>query len=234
MITTLQQLMALHLWQAGSRHSILCTSVTWICALTALLLFNSISTAGELKELSVTESDGEYRIQIVSILDAPVDYVHYVITDYLHGYRINPTITEVEILPSGHNAVVRIRNLSEQCVGPICFNIDWVGDIVEPSYGNINVETISELSNFKSGSAVWEIRSHGERTWVLHKSSLKPDFFMPSVIGNKLMNYKMRKDTLATFNRIECHAQIAYEIEMENEPELIEALIDEGRNCIKL
>jgi len=199
-----------------------------------LLLFNSISTAGELKELSVTESDGEYNLQIVSILDAPVDYVHYVITDYLHGYRINPTITEVEILPSGHHAVVRVRNLSEHCVGSICFNIDWVGDIVEPSYGNINVQTIPELSNFESGSAVWEIRSQGERTWVPHKSSLKPDFFMPPVIGNKLMKHKMRKDTLATFNRIECHAKIAHEMEMENEPELIKALINEGRNCIKL
>ena len=206
----------------------------WICVLTALLLFNSISTADELKELSVTESDGEYRLQIISILDALLYYVRHVITDYLHRYRINPTITEVEIITSGLNEVVRVRNLSEQCIGTICLNIEWVGDIVEPIYGNINVETIPELSNFESGSAVWEIRSQGERTWVLHKSSLKADFFMPPVIGNKLMKHKMRKDTLATFNRIEFHAKIAHEIERENEPELIEALIDEGRNCIKL
>ena len=105
---------------------------------------------------------------------------------------------------------------------------------MEPSYGNINVETIPELSSFESGSAVWEIRPLGEHTRVFHESSLKPDFFMPPVIGNKLMKKRMRKDTLATFNRIECYAKIVLEMEMENEPELIEALIDEGRNCIKL
>ncbi|MGB5717483.1 MAG: SRPBCC family protein [Gammaproteobacteria bacterium] len=232
MITTLQQLMTLLLRQAESRHSVLCTSVTWICALTALLLFNSISTAGELEELSVTESDGEYRLQIVSIFDAPADYVYYVITDYLHAYRINPTITEVEILPSDRDDVVRVRNLSEQCVGPICFNIDWVGDIVEPSYGNINVETIPEFSSFESGSAVWEIRPRGERTWVLHESNMKPNFFIPPVIGDNIMKTQMEDETLDTFKRIECHAMIMLERDMEHDAELLKKLLKEGKDCI--
>jgi hypothetical protein len=203
-------------------------------ALFALVLVSRFSMAGELEALSVTESEGEYRLQIVSVLYAPADYVYRVITDYLHAYRLNPTITEVEILPSGRDQVVRVRNLSEQCVGPFCFSIDWVGDIEEPGDGNIKVETIPELSSFESGSAVWQIRPVGEHTRVYHESSLKPDFFIPPVIGNKLMKNKMQKDTLATFNRIECYAKIALEMEMENEPELIADILNEGKNCIKL
>ena len=87
---------------------------------------------------------------------------------------------------------------------------------------------------FESGSAVWQIRPVGEHTRVYHESSLKPDFFIPPVIGNKLMKNKMQKDTLATFNRIECYAKIALEMEMENEPELIADILNEGKNCIKL
>ena len=57
-------------------------------------------------------------------------YEYKVITDYRHDYRINPTITSVQVPPSGRDDVVRVRNLSEQCVGPFCFDIAWTGDIV--------------------------------------------------------------------------------------------------------
>ena len=207
-------------------------SVIRICTLVASLLFSYLSVAGELKELSVTEADGEYRLRIVSVLDAPADYVYDVITDYSHGYRINPFITEVEVLPSEHDEVVRVRNLSEHWVGPFCFKIDWVGDIVETKHGDIKIKTIPELSSFESGSAVWMIRPRGERTWLLHESSLKPKFFIPPVIGDYIMKRKMEDDTLATLKRIECHSKILLEIDMEHDPEFLKTLLREGQDCV--
>ena len=205
-----------------------------ICALVSLFLFNPFCSAGELEELSISKVDGEYRIRIVSVLDAPADYVYYVITDYRHAYRINPSITEIEILPSEVDGVIRVRNLSEHCAGPFCFRIDWAGDIVEPRHGHLEVKTIPELSSFESGSAVWEVQPVGNRTRVLHESSLKPDFFIPPVIGDVIMKNNMKDDTLDTFNKIECYAQIVLEMEMESEPELLEALVSEGRDCVNL
>ena len=207
------------------------TSVS-ACALFALPLFTSVSSADELVELSVKKTDGAYSLRVVSVLDAPVDYVYDVITDYKHAYRINPTITEVEILPSDRDEVVRVRNLSEHWVGPFCFKIDWVGDIVETRDGYLKVNTIPELSSFKSGSAIWELRSQGERTWVLHESRLKPDFFMPPVIGDRIMRKQMKKDTLDTFTRIECYAKVMFDLDMENEPERMNNVLKEGKDCI--
>ena len=202
------------------------------CALFALPLCTSISSADELVELSVRKTDGAYSLRIVSVLDAPVDYVYDIITDYKHAYRINPTITEVEILPSERDGVVRVRNLSEHWVGPFCLKIDWVGDIVEPRDGYLKVSTIPELSSFESGSATWELRSQGERTWVLHESSLKPDFFMPPLIGDRIMKKQMKEDTLDTFNRIECYAKVMFDLDMENEPDLMNNVLKEGKDCI--
>ena len=207
-------------------------AVITVCALFTLSLVTSMTPADEIEELSVTEADGAYSLRVVSVLDAPADYVYNVITDYKHAYRINPTITEVEILPSDRDQVVRVRNLSEHWVGPFCFKIDWVGDIEEPRDGYLKVKTIPELSSFKSGSAVWELRSQGERTWVLHESILKPDFFMPPVIGNHIMRKQMKEDTLDTFNRIECYAKVMFDMDMENEPELMNNLLREGKDCI--
>ena len=216
---------------AGELLQRLHTKMIIACALLTLLLCSSISTASELEELSVTEADGEFNLRVVSVLDAPADYVYNVITDYKHANWINPTITEVEIL-SSDDEVVRVRNLSEHWVGPFCFKIDWVGDIEETQHGHINVKTIPEFSSFESGSATWEIRPQGERTWVLHESRLKPSFYLPPLIGSIIMTKRMERDTLITFNRIECLAMIMTDAGMGHEPDFSQTLSKEGSDCI--
>lgn len=200
-------------------------------ALLALYLYIPITSAGDLEKLYITEMGGEYHLRIISVINAPADYVHEVITDYEHGYRINPSIIEAEILPNQRDGVVRVRNLSEHWVGPFCFKIDWVGDITEPRHGYLKVTTIPELSNFESGSATWVIRPRGEHTWLLHESRLKPDFFVPPLIGDNIMKNQMEKDTLATFKRIECHAMIMLERDLEHDTGQLRALLKEGKEC---
>jgi hypothetical protein len=201
-------------------------------ALFTLPLFCPVTTANEFEELSVHETGGVYSIRGISLIDTPVDYVFNVITDYDHAYRINPAITEVEILPSGCDDVARARNLSEHWIGPSRIKIDRVGDIMEPRDGYLKVDTVSELGSFESGSAIWELRSQGEQTRVLHESSMKPDFFIPPLIGNQIMKMRMERDTLDTFNRIECFAKVTFEVDMENEPELVANALDKGRDCV--
>jgi hypothetical protein len=190
-----------------------------------------LSAASDTEEFSVTEEDGEYRLRITEVLDAPADYVHRVITDYRRAYRINPAITEVEILPSDDADVTRVRNHSEHWVGPFCFKIDWVGDINEVQPGHLRVVTVPELSSFESGSAYWRIVSVGERTRVIHESSLKPKFFIPPVIGDLLMKKYLQKDTLATFKRIECNAMIMLERDMDNEIGHLKSRLTAGEDC---
>jgi hypothetical protein len=191
-----------------------------------------MSSAGEIEELSVTKAEGVYTLSIVSVVDAPAEYVYNVITDYKHVYRINPAVTEVDILPSDRDNAVRVKNLSEHWIGPFCFKVDWAGDIVEPKYGRIHISTIPELSNFESGFAVWELRPQGERTRLSHKSSLKPDFFIPPVIGDRIMKKQMKEGTLDTFKRIECYAKVMYDLDMENEPDQINNVLQDGKGCI--
>ena len=67
---------------------------------------------------------------------------------------------------------------------------------------------------------------------MFHESSLKPDFFIPPVIGEFIMKNRMEEDTLDTFNRIECYAKVMYELDMENEPNLIKKVFQEGKDCL--
>jgi hypothetical protein len=192
------------------------------------------SIAGELERLSVTVENGEFGIHIVMVMDAPADYVYRVITDYKHAYRINTCLTASEILPSPDEGTVRVYNHSIHCVWLFCFDIDWIGDIVELQEGHLKVDTLPQYSDFDSGSAVWRIRAQGERTRVLHHSHFKPDFFIPPFIGEHIIKRHMRNETLETFRRIECHAKIMLERDMENETDHLETLIRDGRDCINV
>jgi hypothetical protein len=207
---------------------------TWLmrlCILALLSLLNFTATAMEVEELFVTEREGEYQLRIISVLDAPADYVYDVVVDYKHAYRINPTITEVEILNSSRREAIRVRNHSEHWIGPFCLDINWIGDIEENEHGYIKVDTIPGEGSFESGSAIWVIHPQGERTWVLHDSALKPNFFIPPVIGGHIMKNRMQDNTLDTFRRIECYAKIKFELDMENEPELSKDLLKSGADC---
>jgi hypothetical protein len=192
--------------QARQWFAARCLSLIRLCCLVTLILCIPTSTAAELEELSVTDADGEYSLRIVEVLNVPADYVRKVITDYKHAYRIDPTITKVEVLPTDRDKVVRVRNISEQCVGPFCFEIAWAGDIVETKDGDIQVKTIPELSNFASGSAIWRIRPQGEHAWVFYESRLKPAFFIPPVIGDVIIEKHIKEGALDIFKNIEHQA----------------------------
>jgi hypothetical protein len=217
----------------GEWFLIIWRSVINTCVLVAWSLCSTASLSDEILELSVTERDGESNLRMISVLDAPADYVYQVITDYKHAYRINPTITEVEVLPSGHDGGLRVKNRSEHQVGLFSFELEWVGDIVETEYGRIKITTIPEMGSFQSGAALWEIRPLGERTWVLHESSLKPKFFVIPVIGDYIMKKQMKDEALATFDRIECNAKIMSEMDMEGDPEHLKVVLKEKENCIQ-
>lgn len=204
------------------------------CILVALIMFGPASQSGEILELLATEADGAYQLRMVAVLDAPEEYVYQVISDYKYAYRISPAITSVELLSSDLDGTVRVHNYSQHQIGLFSFEVEWVGDIVQTEHRRIDITTISETGSFESGTAQWQLRPQGDRTWVLHESSLTPNFYIFPVIGNYLLKKHMETETLATLNRIECHAQILLEADLEQDPVLLNAVLNEKQECIHL
>jgi len=132
-------------------------SVVQIGVVFAVYLFSTVSVAGELTELSVKEADGAFTLRIVSVLDAPMDYVYKLITDYQHAYRIDPEITAIEILPSGRPGVVRVRNLSTHWIGPFPFKLEWVGEIAETGPGRLDISKRSVNDALAPSRLPWHV-----------------------------------------------------------------------------
>jgi len=222
-----------------SDYQILVSHNDWIlcCHLLIFIFSSNTSFAGQLESFTITEIGGEYEARIVTLFDAPAEYVYSVITDYKHIYRINPSIVETEVLPSLNDGVTRVRNRIEHCIAIFCIEVDMVEDVVEFGDGQIVAITIPELSSFKYGSSMWHVRPFGNgQTRVQYRSSMKPNFFIPPFIGSMIVKSKLHEEITTSFSRIECHAKVMFEMDMENEPDLMDDVLDdilnEGKDCI--
>jgi hypothetical protein len=178
------------------------------CTCLLLCLLTPLSYAAGLAGLHVSETQGMYSINLVMQMQVPARYVHRVLTDYAHIYRLDPAIIDSEILPSPDDGVVRVRTRIADCIAFFCMEIDRVEDMRELEHGGLQVTTIPTLSSFKSGYGEWKILGMEERTQVTYQAQMEPDFFIPPLIGSYLVTQKLRKSILASLAKIECVARI--------------------------
>jgi hypothetical protein len=145
---------------------------------------------------------------MVMQMQVPARYVHRVLTDYVHIYRLDPAITDSEILPSPGAGVVRVRTRIADCIALFCIEIDRVEDVRELGHDTLQVSTIPTPGSFTSGHAEWKILGIEGRTRVIYQAQMEPDFYIPPLIGRYLVKQKLRKSILASLAKIECIARI--------------------------
>jgi len=59
---------------------------------------------------------------------------------------------------------------------------------------------------------------------VLYKSSLKPAFFVPPVIGGIIIKNRIKEETLDTFRRIERQAMIMFNLDRKRHADHLKKL----------
>jgi hypothetical protein len=159
-------------------------------------------------ELQVSVAKGVYSINLAVQMHVPARYVYRVLTDYVHIYRLDPAITESEILPSPEAGVVRVRTRLADCIAVFCIKIDRVEEVRELGHDILQVTTIPTLNSFKSGHAVWKILGKEENTQVIYQAQIEPDFYIPPLIGSYFVTEKLRQSISASLAKIECIARI--------------------------
>ena len=169
-----------------------------------LVFINSAQLlANDIAEFEVTEEDGVFYINASVVLYAPAEYVQAVLTDYMHIYRLNPSIVESEVLTSADDNVARVRTKVIGCVVFYCEEIERVEDVQILDSGDIQAEIVPHLSQFKSGITLWQVRSMGENSMLGYHAEMEPDFFIPPFIGNAIVKAKLREEVTTSFTRLE-------------------------------
>ena len=163
--------------------------------------------AAELIGLEVSNTGNTYRVRLEMELDVATDRVHAVLTDYQQIHRLNPAIVESRLLPSPDGTTARVYTRMESCVLFYCTRFSRVEDVRQPGPGEITAVIVPELSDFKSGTAVWHIRAYGDRSRLVYEASMQPGLFIPPLLGSYLLKRKLRDELLVSFKRIECCAK---------------------------
>ena len=167
--------------------------------------------ASDVTEFEVTEEDGVYYINAGVDIHAPAEYVHNVLTDYVHIYRLNPSIVESEVLVSPDSGVARIRTKVIGCVISYCQEIERVEDVRILASGDIQAEIVPESSQFKSGITLWQVESKGEGSRLTYYAEMEPDFFIPPIFGSSIVKAKLEEEIIISFTRLEKVASIQAE-----------------------
>ena len=159
-------------------------------------------------EVQVTNDGDVYHIKIVAEVDASAEYVYRLLTDYKHIYRLNPSITESEILPSPGRGVVRVRTRVDDCTSFFCVELNRVEDVYELPPDVLHTVIVPSLSNIRSGDARWIIEDMEEYTEIVYQAQFEPDFNIFPIIGSAFLKRKLRQEMMASIAKIECIAKI--------------------------
>ena len=163
---------------------------------------SSALQSGLRPEIEILENSGVYKIKIVAIVAAPASYVSYVLTDYKHIYRLNPSIIESEVLEqTDDTATVRTKVVG--CAAYFCEELDRVEKVTVLQSGDIYAEVVPELSQFVSGKTHWRIKQKGEYCEVVYTSEMEPGIFIPPVVGKFLIKKSIREGMLTSFKNLE-------------------------------
>jgi hypothetical protein len=167
-----------------------------------------LATAYELNKAEVTEDKGIFRLQFTTIIDAPAEYVRQVLTDFSHSYRLNTSIIESEILPSRQADETTIRTKVLACASVFCREVERVDIVRILDSGDLQADIVPELSEFRSGQAIWKITAMDDRSKVVYEATLEPNFFIPPVVGISMISNSLKSEFITTFDRIERIASI--------------------------
>lgn len=181
-----------------------------------MLIRSAPAYADPASSVQVTEEDGLFTIKATIDLNAPAAYVRAVLTDFVHIYRLNPSIVESEILDAADEKVTRVRTKVIGCVASYCEEFERVEDVRETMSGDIRAEVVPEMSQFDRGITNWKIRAMGDRSRLTYHAEVEPGFFIPPIVGTYLVKSAIAREIATSFSRLEKIAMIQLERDWDN------------------
>ena len=162
--------------------------------------------AGEIQQAHVDYDDGHYLVKFIMKIEAKLDTVYDILTDFDNLNRLNKSIKYSRLIKSrGNKHLVRLK--VEDCVWIFCQEIIQTQWIPEQGRGYLSGVTLPQLSNLEYGRVLWHIQQLGEFTLISFHTDIVPAFFVPPLIGPYILKKKMLKKAEETIQTIERLAQ---------------------------
>jgi hypothetical protein len=172
----------------------------------AIALLPAAAQALSVESLEASLNGGVYRVALVARVDAPVEDVAAVLTDYAAYRLLDPRIRASTVLPSDDQGSELVRTVVRACAGLFCRNVERV-ERVERREGELLATVIPERSELRSGLTRTTWQAADEATSVTYQAEFVPDFWVPSVIGRRYAVRALKNSTLQLFDNVEKRAR---------------------------
>jgi hypothetical protein len=181
--------------------------------LASLALFPGTSSSADIKTIEIKKMKNVYHMHINATVDADVDSVIRIITDFENLPLINPYLKESKLLDTQEDERTTVNMLTEICVLFLCYNTRHVQTFHFIENGILFSRIIPEKSDFQAGWMRWEIKEIDSNkispvTKIKLDIEMVPDFFVPPVIGPYQIKRIMLKMTRAIIINLEKEAKI--------------------------
>ena len=178
-----------------------------------LALLPGTPLCAEIYFVEVRKKNNIYHLHINATVNADVDNITRLITDYENLPLINPYLKESKLLDKPEDERTTVSMLTETCVLFLCFNIRHVQTFHFIENGILFSRIIPEGSDFRAGWMRWEIKAMDSNkkspvTQLILEIEMVPDFFVPPVIGPYQIKKIMLEMTRATIIKLEEKAKI--------------------------
>ena len=172
----------------------------------AISLSPPVARALVVESLEASLNDGVYRVALVARVEAPVEDVAAVLTDYAAYRSLDPRIRSSSVLPSEDPTVELVQTVVRACAGLFCRNVERV-ERVERREGELLATVVPERSELRSGLTRTTWQADHDATSVTYQAEFVPDFWVPSVIGRRYAVRALRTSTLELFGNVEKRAR---------------------------
>jgi hypothetical protein len=181
--------------------------------LVTLALLPGISLCADIKTIEIKKETNLYHMHINATVNADVDNVIRIITDYENLPLINPYLKESRLLENPEDERTTVNMLTEICVLFLCYSIRHIQTFHTIDNGILFSRIIPGKSDFQAGWMRWEIKEIDSNkispvTKIILDIEMVPDFFVPPVIGPYQIKKIMLEMTRATIINLEKNAKI--------------------------
>jgi hypothetical protein len=180
--------------------------VAIVAAIALWLLPAAATQALSVQVLDASLRDGVYHVSLEARVDAPVDDVAAVLTDYAAYRSLDPRIRSSAVLPPTGQETMLVRTVVYACAGLFCKNVERV-ERVERKDGELIATVIPDRSELKSGVTRTTWRAADAATRVTYEAEFVPDFWVPTIIGRRYVVKALKASTLELFSNVEKRAR---------------------------
>jgi len=171
------------------------------------LAFTAGAQSAEIRRVDVDHAGERYYVDSESLVDAPIESVYAVLTDYEHFERISSVFTDSRYLEPVEDGEGVVYTRAQGCVLFFCQTVERVEKLEVDPVTDIVATADPERSDLRYSRAHWRLERAGEATRVLYSLEMEPDFWVPPVIGPWVIQRSLTRNGAEAVARIELLAR---------------------------